>query len=104
MKEIYNTEIEKDSKRVNKQAGNMEMNMKKYVRDYFFDENIPSDFEDSSRDASSEKVKPKSEKQQPNGLNALIKAKKKIDQIAQVGSLSSENNVILSIFLIEILS
>lgn len=84
MKEIYDTELEKDNKRVNKQASKMEKNMKKYVRDYFFEENIPSDFEESSQEASSERVSNKNDTQPTKGLNVLIKAKKKIDQIAQV--------------------
>ena len=87
MKEIYDNEVEKDNKRVNKQAGKMQKNMKKYVRDYFFDENIPSDFEDSSSESSLERTTSKNDKQISNGLNVLMNAKRKIDQIAQVRSI-----------------
>ena len=84
LKEMYNTEVDKDFKRVHKQAYKIEKKMKKYVRDFFFDENIPSDFDNSSQDWNDERSTNKNEKEQSRGLNVLIKAQKKIDQLAHV--------------------
>ena len=50
----------------------------------FFDENIPSDFDNSSQDWNDERSTNKNEKEQSRGLNVLIKAQKKIDQLAHV--------------------
>mmetsp|Transcript_19074 Transcript_19074/g.21962 ORF Transcript_19074/g.21962 Transcript_19074/m.21962 type:complete len:276 (+) Transcript_19074:550-1377(+) len=90
---MFDEEKDRDTTRVRKQAGNVKKTMKKYVRDYFFDENVPSDSDISSYHSGSEKQsQAKPETFSKKGFSVLLKARRKIDQLAKANHLESSNS------------
>lgn len=75
--------MNKNAKQMKKQAEWVQQKVRTYVRNYFFDENNPTDSDISSHHSDSEKSNSKHEKSSKNGLNMLMKATRKIDERAQ---------------------
>lgn len=75
--------MNKNAKQMKKQAEWVQQKVRTYVRNYFFDENNPTDSDISSHHSDSEKSNSKHEKSSKSGLNMLMKATRKIDERAQ---------------------
>lgn len=81
-----NAKLTKPLKVLKEQTETVKTKIQYFVRNHFFDENIPSDSDISSHHSVSEKSS-KHSKGHKNGLNLLMKARKKIDQCDQAKSL-----------------
>ena len=79
---LSNCKISKQLKLIKEQMERVKMKLHYFIRNYFFDENIPSDSDTSSYNNFSEKGSKRS-RINKNGLNMLMRANQKMDLCEQ---------------------